>query len=435
VITHLDLGSGKVKRITDARQKVGRFDPVPSIGAAQAVEAVRQATGLGADAVDQSRLMVFVAEDGATHLAWRVRLVLDTGAVDPADRVAFIDAHTGETLMSYDNLHISRPAPMPDDGDPVVGTGNTLYSGTVNLGTEVFTDGTYGMKDLSRGGAYTIDMGDRKNGGELLVDADNVWGDGTEGDRATVGADAHFGAAMTWDYYLEVHGRNGVFDDGSGVYSRVHYGRDYNNAYWSDSCRCMTYGDGDGTSMSPLVSLDVAGHEMTHGVTAATADLVYSGESGGINESISDIFGTAVEFYAAARSSQVPDYLIGEDVWTPGTPGDALRYMDHPTLDGRSIDHYSQYTSTMDVHYSSGLVNNVFYLMCEGGTNDTSGMSVTGIGLDKAEKIFYRALTVYMTSGTDFAGARTATVQAATDLYGSTTATLVAQAWTACGVS
>jgi Zn-dependent metalloprotease len=349
--------------------------------------------------------------------------------------MSFVDAHTGKVLLSYNNLHTGRPQPPPPDGDPATGTGLTLYAGTVALGTEVYTDGTYGMKDPTRGGMYTIDMGDRKNGGTLFTDADNTWGDFTESDRATAGADAHFGAALTWDYYLSVHGRNGVYDDGAGVYSRVHYGRDYNNAYWSDSCKCMTYGDGDGSLMSPLVAIDIAAHEMTHGVTSATADLVYTAESGGLNESMSDIFATAVEFYAEAYSSQVGDYLIGEDVWTPGTPGDALRYMDHPSLDGRSIDHYSQYSDSIDVHYSSGLANNVFYLMCEGGTNDTSGMSVTPIGLAKAEKVFYRALTVYMTSGTTFAEARTATIQAANDLYDSSTASAVAEAWTACGVN
>jgi len=188
--------------------------------------------------------------------------------------------------------------------------------------------------------------------------------------------------------------------------------------------------------LSPLVSLDVAGYELTHGVTSATANLTYSGESGGLNESISDIFGTAVEFYAAAHgAAKSPNYWIGEDIYTPGTPGDALRYMDHPKNDGRSIDHYSQYYSSLDVHYSSGLTNNFFYLLSEGGKNDTSGLSVTKIGRAKAEAVFYRALTVYMTPGTDFAAARVATVQAAQDLYGATTANAVAGAWTACGVN
>jgi Zn-dependent metalloprotease len=261
-----------------------------------------------------------------------------------------------------------------------------------------------------------------------------LWGDSSNQDRATAGTDAHFGAMMTWDYYLETHGREGVFDDGFGILSRVHFGADYVNAYWSAQCQCVTYGDGDGINAGPLVSLDIVAHELTHGVTSATANLIYLGGSGGLNESMSDIFATAVEFYASSRSDEVPDYWLGESVWMPGTPGDALRYMDHPTLDGHSIDHYSDYTKNMDVHFSSGLANNVFYLLSEGGTNDTSGISVVGIGRDRVEQIFYRALTAYMTPDTDFSAAKAATVLAAEDLYGQEIADLVAAAWEACGV-
>jgi Zn-dependent metalloprotease len=434
LITHIDAAGLKVQRVTNAlhQTKGLDLDVVPRCAQANAISKAFDRTGAGNDAERNTELMVFVSRDkGTFHLAWRINVV-DLSV--PVDWVTFIDAHDGAMLMSYDNLRTKRPEPPPDDGDPAVGTGYSLYSGTVTIGTEVYPDGTYGMKDHTRGKIYTIDMLDRKNGGVLLTDADNYWGDFTEADRATVAVDAHFGAAITWNYYLSVHARNGVYDDGVGVYSRVHYGRDYNNAFWSDSCKCMTYGDGDGSLMGPLTAIDVAAHEMTHGVTSATADLTYSGESGGLNESMSDIFATAVEFYAVPYSSGFPDYWIGEDLWTPGNPGDALRYMDDPTRDGASIDHYSQFTPTMDVHYSSGLANHVFYLLCEGGTNATSGMSVPQIGLAKAERIFYRALAVYMTSGTTFAGAKADTVQAATDLYGATTAADVATAWEACGV-
>ena len=157
----------------------------------------------------------------------------------------------------------------------------------------------------------------------------------------------------------------------------------------------MTYGDGDGTQLRPLVAIDVAGHEMSHGVTSRTAKLVYSGESGGLNESTSDIFGTAVEFYAG-NSADPGDYLIGEKIMIGGKG--YLRNMMDPTADGRSIDHYSKYKSGTDVHFSSGIANNFFYLLSEGGKNRTSGKTVTGISRAKAEKIWYRALTVYMTS-------------------------------------
>jgi len=196
----------------------------------------------------------------------------------------------------------------------------------------------------------------------------------------------------------------------------------------------MTYGDGDGTQLRPLVAIDVAGHEMSHGVTSRTAKLVYSGESGGLNESTSDIFGTAVEFYAG-NSSDPGDYLIGEKIMIGGKG--YLRNMMDPTADGRSIDHYSKYKSGTDVHFSSGIANNFFYLLSEGGKNRTSGKTVTGISRAKAEKIWYRALTVYMTSSTNFKAARTATLSAAKDLYGATGAeyAAVGNAWTAVGVN
>src|SRR6185295_4433937 len=154
-------------------------------------------------------------------------------------------------------------------------------------------------------------------------------------DSSTVAADAHYGVSKTWDYYKNVHGRNGIANNGVGALSRVHYGRGYVNAFWSDGCFCMTFGDGDnGVRFNPLIALDVAGHEMSHGVTSRTAGLVYSGESGGLNEATSDIFGTMVEFYAA-NASDAGDYLIGEKIYKPATTGDALRYMYNPGLDGK----------------------------------------------------------------------------------------------------
>ncbi|NEE27215.1 M4 family metallopeptidase, partial [Streptomyces sp. SID7982] len=133
--------------------------------------------------------------------------------------------------------------------------------------------------------------------------------------------------------------------------SRVHYGNNYVNAFWQDSCFCMTYGDGSG-NVKPLTSLDVAAHEMTHGLTSVTAKLVYSGESGGLNEATSDIFAAGVEFYS--NTTQDPgDYLVGEkiDINGNGTP---LRYMDKPSKDGSSKDYWYSGIGNVDVHYSSG---------------------------------------------------------------------------------
>jgi Zn-dependent metalloprotease len=209
----------------------------------------------------------------------------------------------------------------------------------------------------------------------------------------------------------------------------------------------MTYGDGDGTQLGPLVSLDVAGHEMSHGVTSKTAALTYSGESGGLNEATSDIFGSLVEFYAG-NSSDLGDYLIGEKIVRSGFGRDALRYMDKPSKDGKSADSWSSSVGNLDVHYSSGVANHFAYLLAEGSGPKTingvsynsptsNGSTVTGIGRDKLGAIWYRALTVYMTSSTNYAGARTATLNAAKDLYGagSTEYNAVAAAWSAVNVN
>uniref|UniRef100_UPI000568FDAB M4 family metallopeptidase n=1 Tax=Streptomyces sp. NRRL S-146 TaxID=1463884 RepID=UPI000568FDAB len=187
----------------------------------------------------------------------------------PNELHVITDAATGKKLYEYQGIEN--------------GTGNTMYSGTVTLGTTQ-SGSTYNLTDGARGGHKTNNLNRGTSGtGTLFSGPDDVWGNGSPSNAETAGADAHYGAALTWDYYKNVHGRSGIKGDGVGAYSRVHYGNNYVNAFWSDSCFCMTYGDGAGNT-NPLTSIDVAGHEMTHGVTSNTAGLVYSGESGGLNE-------------------------------------------------------------------------------------------------------------------------------------------------------
>jgi hypothetical protein len=209
-----------------------------------------------------------------------VRIHVENEVEEPRAETFVIDAKTGELLERWDDLHTAKPGggPTPGSGSPAVGTAKTLYLGQLSPNTEFCSRAnTYGMVDRTPGNAYTTDMKNRQSGsGDLFLDGDNVWGDFTDADRATAGTDAHLGMAFTWYYYKDVHGRNGIYNDGVGAFSRVHYGRNYKNAFWSGSCKRMTYGDGDGSVLSPLVSLDVAGHEMSHGVTWVTANLQYS---------------------------------------------------------------------------------------------------------------------------------------------------------------
>ncbi|KUN91637.1 M4 family metallopeptidase [Streptomyces caeruleatus] len=370
--------------------------------------------------------LVVDALHGAPKLAWRTDAVAQDSAGNPVARTTLTDARTGTKIDAWDSV------------EHAAGDGKSLYGGTVPLETTA-SGSTYQLKDATRGGTYTGDAANRTDlcilaiclnraPATVFTDTDNHWGTGAATDRSTAAVDAQYGTDMTWDYYEDVHGRKGIAGDGKGSFNRVHYGNDYNNAFWDDSCFCMTYGDGDGTQLGPLVSLDVAGHEMTHGVTSKTAALTYSGESGGLNEATSDVFGTLVEFHAG-NSADPGDYLIGEKVVRSGFPRSALRYMDKPSKDGVSVDCWSAGTKDLDVHYSSGVGNHFAYLLAEGSGARTvngvrydsptcDGSSVTGIGRDKLGRIWYRALTVYMTSSTNYAGARASMLSAAKDLYG-----------------
>lgn len=388
--------------------------------------------------------LVVDALHGSPKLAWRTNAAALDSLGNPVARTVLTDAHTGARIDAWDTIESAS------------GDGKSLYGGTVPLETTQ-SGSSYQLKDPTRGDTYT---GDAENQTDLcflgiclvrapatlFTDADNHWGTGTSADRASAAVDAQYGTDMTWDYYEDVHGRSGIAGDGKGSFNRVHYGNRYNNAFWDDSCFCMTYGDGDGTTFGPLVSLDVAGHEMSHGVTSATAALTYSGESGGLNEATSDIFGTLVEWHAG-NSTDAGDYLIGEKVVRSGFGRDALRYMDKPSRDGSSVDCWSTSVGDLDVHYSSGVANHFAYLLAEGSGARTvggvaydsptcDGSTVSGIGRDKLGDIWYRALTVYMTSSTDYAGARTATLRAAEDLYGadSTEYAAVGAAWSAVNV-
>ncbi|MFI9766009.1 M4 family metallopeptidase [Streptomyces sp. NPDC052415] len=429
----------------------------PAAGVTPALPAAR-AADLAANALRGAHLgealrrltakprLVVDALHGAPRLAWQTDVLAKDSLGNPVGRTVLTDARTGDQIDAWDTL------------ETVGGDGKSLYSGTVPLDTTL-SGSAYQLKDASRGGTYTGDAGGQSDlcllgticlsraPATVFTDADNHWGTGASTDRASAAVDAQYGTDMTWDYFKGVHGRNGIAGDGKGSYNRVHYGTRYNNAFWDDSCFCMTYGDGDGTNLGPLVSLDVAGHEMSHGVTSKTAALTYSGESGGLNEATSDVFGTLVEFHAV-NSADPGDWLIGERIVRDGFGKEALRYMDKPSRDGSSVDCWSPATAGLDVHYSSGVGNHFAYLLAEGsgpktinGTVHNSptcdGSSVTGIGRDALGAIWYRALTVYMTSSTNYAGARTATLNAAKDLYGagSSEVAAVAAAWSAVNVA
>ncbi|MCW2926741.1 MAG: peptidase family protein [Thermoleophilia bacterium] len=245
---------------------------------------------------------------------------------------------------------------------------------------------------------------------------------------------AHDNAEGVYDFYHSKFGRDSIDDRGMKLKSVVHYGNKYNNAFWNGSH--MTYGDGDGVRFIPFgLAADVVGHEMTHGVTERTAGLRYQRQSGAINESWSDVFGNLIEKWMdaeAGKGERDPNWLIGEEIFTPGVEGDALRSMSKP---GSGYDkdpqpgHMKDYKDTSSdnggVHINSGIPNKAAYEVA------------MAIGQEKLSDVWYRALTKYMTSSTQFADAANFTVQSAVDLYGSGSAEAkaVADAWTSVGLT
>ncbi|MBM7440518.1 M4 family metallopeptidase [Streptomyces sp. HB132] len=405
--------------------------PVTPKVSAQRAETLAQKKFQGERADTTSKLVVD-ALAGTPRLAWQVTVDGIAPDQSPSHFNVLVDALTGKVGQTWNDFHTAD------------GTGHGYQVGDVPLTTTAVSGG-YQLKDATRGNGETRDAQNLTatndsppaGWGKAFTDTGNVWGNGTLSDRATVAADAHFGIQATWDYYKNVHGRSGIKNDGVGARSFVHYGNNYANAGWDDTSFSMIYGDG-APGDKPFTELDVAGHEMSHGVTSATANLNYFGDAGGLNESTSDIFGTLVEFNANS-AVDTPDYLIGEKI--SSTP---LRYMDDPKKDGASQSCWTTGTKNLDPHYSSGVGNHFFYLLAVGsgssqwGNSPTcDGGTVTGLGNATAGKIWYRALTTYMTSGTTYPQARTASIKAATDLYGaaSSQCAAVEKAWSGVAVA
>jgi vibriolysin len=259
-------------------------------------------------------------------------------------------------------------------------------------------------------------------------------GQGPSGD---VDVDAYYtNAGDTYDFYQNKWNRDSYNNAGAVLIGTVHYSNNYCNAFWNGTQ--MVYGDGNGSSCLPLArSIDVTSHELTHAVTENESGLIYSGESGGMNESLSDIFGNGAE--AWVDGGRDGDFAVSGDTWKVGEDilPPALRYMNDPALDGSSLDFWTSSSGNSDVHYSSGISNLAFYLMSQGGTHPRgkSTIQVTGIGIEKALRVFYAINVDYLTPSSNFMAARNASMTAATAL-GFTQAEKdgVQNAWAAVGV-
>ncbi|MFC4263803.1 M4 family metallopeptidase [Ferruginibacter yonginensis] len=379
----------------------------------------------------KGELVFYSGEEEVIPSQLRLAYKFDIYAAYPASRnIVFVDANDGSILGRREIIHTTN-AP---------GTAVTAYSGSQAI-TSDYTGTTYRLREVGRGnGIQTFNMktaGANYAAAVDFTDADNNWNNvNTNLDQYAT--DAHWGAEKTYDYYFSRYNRNSVDNAGLILKSYVHTSLtaqgypDNVNAFWDGSK--MSYGDGNAT-YKPLTALDIAGHEITHAVTQYSSNLAYSTESGAMNEGFSDIFGTAIEFYA--RSTRA-NWLIGEDI------GAAFRSMSNPNQFSQPDTYQGTYwyTGTADnggVHTNSGVLNYWFYLLSVGGsgTNDKgTAFNVTAIGIDKAGAIAYRLNSFYLISTSKFADARTFGIKAAEDLYGvgSVEAVQTANAWTAVGV-
>ncbi|TPG19066.1 M4 family peptidase [Pedococcus bigeumensis] len=414
----------------NASGKVAVASTTPTVTRTKAISEGRSA---GKQTESPSGELVVWAGGAKPVLAYDVLVKSVRADQVPSRLHTLVDAKSGATLISYDEVQ--------------TGTGDGIFY-NATLETKAHTGGGYELTDTHGNNTRdALNQGDPNTGvgpaGNLFLDSDDAWGNGAVSDRASAAVDAHYGATTTFNYYKNILGRNGIWNDGRGAPSRVHFANAMENAFWDGSQ--MSYGDGAGNA-APLTEIDVAGHEMSHGVTENTAALVYSGDAGGLNEATSDIFGTAVEFYAN-NPSDPGDYLIGEEIDLNGN-GTPLRYMDKPSKDGASKDCWSSTLGQLNPHYSSGPLNHWFYLASEGsGAKTINGVAynspvcgtapaVTGAGRANIEKVWYRTLSTKLTSNSNYAAARNGAIASAKELYGATSATCtaVAAAFTAIAV-
>ncbi|MCU1229546.1 MAG: Zinc metalloproteinase precursor/aureolysin [Acidobacteria bacterium] len=399
-IVHTDASGnviGMNGRIISADDDPGRNPKVDAVLATD--KAAKQNGIMNGRFIESPTLTYVVNEKSALFLAWTTRVEYVDARGPQIDRI-YADAMSGDLVLVAPEYKYAK--------------NRITYS--ANNGTAL--PGTQKRTETSA------------NIGDAAIDA------------------AHNYAGNVYDYYKNVHGRDSYDNAGATIKSSAHYSTSYNNAFWNGTQ--MVYGDGDGSQFTALSkALDVDAHELTHAVTERTAGLTYSNESGALNEATSDILGNSCEAYSLnAGTPNANTWKVGEDITTPATAGDALRYMNNPTADGYSKDYYPEkITGTADnggVHGNSGIANLAYYLMVMGGTHPRSKTTVvvpalsatSSTSLDMASKIWYRALTVYFTSSTNFQSARNGTAQAAADLYGGTAGAAynsVQKAWDAVG--
>ncbi|MCU0242619.1 MAG: M4 family metallopeptidase, partial [Vicinamibacteria bacterium] len=413
-------------------------DTTPVIDGARAAAIVERQLGRDGRAVGTPRLVLLPLGEQLvlTYMLWGAK------SDPPALTRYFIDARTGAIVFSYDDLMTGAAS----------GLGTGIWGDRKKMATKKESGQYFAQDQLRPVSILTYDMKfdsySHSRGlwsSYLAMDSDNTWTDGAV-------VDAHTYIGWTYDYFYNRFGLSylGGFSWPISVF--VHFRSGYVNAYWDSSNGTLNFGDGDGTYQPLSSAIDVVAHEYSHGITEYSWNGIYAYESGALNESFSDIFGTAVEFYYQPVGSgrNMADYYCGEDLSVAfDPPRYAFRSMDNPSIMcsltyGCDPDHYTKrYRGNGDnggVHINAAIANQAFYLLIEGGTNRTSGIKVDGLGAaarEKAEKIFFNGFRNYLTPAATFKDARAATIRAAETLYGvgSREASQTAVAWRAVGIT
>ena len=375
--------------------------------------------------------LVFASPKGnRTAANYRLAYKFDIYADKPLKRnYVFVDAVSGKIIAEQNRiLDINTPA-----------AAYTVYSGHRNITTDSYSSG-YRLEETARGlgcnlKTYNNQKQANATGTTDFNNATTTWNN-INSNLDQYATDAHWGGEKTYDFYDSIFNRNSIDGNGYNLISFVHVDVSLVNAFWDGTE--MNYGDGDSTQgYTPLTTLDVTGHEISHGLTQFTSALnggAGTAEPGAINEGFSDCMGNSIRHYAL--NSTTVDWLIGDLIG--GTP---FRDMANPKSIQNPDTYLGQYwdAAQQEVHQNSTVFSHCYYLVAMGGsgTNDNSSVyNVTGLGIDKAEQIWFRANTVYFFPTTQYADARTYCIQAAVDLYGGCSPEVIAvtDAWYAVGV-
>jgi bacillolysin len=357
-------------------------------------------------------LMFISTGDSFKNSDFRLAYKVDVYASEPHQREwIYIDAENGEIVDREDQICTIH----------VEGTAHTRYHGIHKITCDSIRSDSFELFDSQRGqGIRTTDVKiiGLDSGSREFTDSDGIWNNVNK-EQDEVASDVHWGSEMTYDYFKNFHNRLSYDDSDGFILSKVHFGNKYNNANWNGSF--ARYGDGDGISYSPLTSIDVVAHELTHGVTRTSSNLRYKDESGALNESFSDIFGKTIEYYSDSANF---NWLMGDKFSLKNLP---FRDMSFP-LNRNHPKYYEgekYYTGSLDnggVHINSGVQNYWYYLLTEGGSGiretDSMPFEVKKIGFEKAGQIAYLNLTAYLYRDAFYEESCYFAIQSAIDIFG-----------------